>query len=128
LPNLLKSRGAQLTALACKNNRACGTILNNGSVNVAFGSILARWLKTVPTLVGEKVPVELAPGPQLPEPYQLEGTEGEICWVLEATPIEGLGGRQFVPFFAGYLAASAGRTFGCVYEKRFVSHTALTSF
>jgi hypothetical protein len=128
LPNLLKSRGAQLTALACKNNRACGTILNNGSVNVAFGSILARWLKTVPALVGEKVPIELAPGPQLPEPYQLEGTEGEICWVLEATPIEGLGGRQFVPFFAGYLAASAGRTFGCVYEKRFVSHTALTSF
>jgi hypothetical protein len=128
LPDLLKSRGAQLAALACKNNRTCGIILNNSSVDVAFGSILARWLKTVPALVGEKVPVELAPGPQLPEPYQLEGTEGEICWVLEATPIEGLGGRQFVPFFAGYLAASAGRTFGCVYEKRFVSHTALTSF
>jgi len=102
--------------------------LYNGSVNVAFGSILARWLKTVPTLVGEKVPVELTPGHHLPEPYQLEGTEGEICWVLVATPIEGLGGLQFVPFFAGYLAASAGRTFGCVYEKRFVSHTALTSF
>jgi len=102
--------------------------LYHGSVNVAFGSILARWLKTVPALVREKVPSELALGHRLPEPYQLEGSEGEICWVLVATPIDGLGGRQFVPFFAGYLAASAGRTFGCVYEKRFVSHTALTSF
>jgi hypothetical protein len=128
LPDLLKGRGTQLTALAGKNNRTCGTILNNGSFNVAFGSILARWLETVPALVGEKVPVELASGHHLPEPYQLEGTEGEICWVLVATPIKGPGGRQFVPFFAGYLAASAGRTFGCVYEKRFVSHTALTSF
>lgn len=82
----------------------------------------------MPTLVRKEVPVELAPGNHLSEPYQLEGTEGEICWILEATPIKGLGGRQFVPFFAGYLAASAGRTFGCVYKKRFVSHTALTSF
>jgi len=128
LPNLLKSRGAQLTALARKNNRTCGTILYHGSVNVTFGGILAWWLKTVSTLVGEKVPIELAPGHNLPEPYQLEGSEGEICWVLVATPIEGLSGRPLVPFFAGYLATSAGRTFGCVYEKRFVSHTALTSF
>jgi hypothetical protein len=119
---------AQLTASVRKNNRTCGIILNNRSVNVAFGSILARRLKTVSTLIREKIPVELAPRHHLPEPYQLEGTEGEICWVLVATPIESLGGRQFVPFLAGYLAASAGRTFGCVYEKRFVSHTALTSF
>jgi hypothetical protein len=128
LPDLLKNRGAQLTALARKNNRTCGIILNNGSVDVAVGSVLARWLKTVPALVGEKVPVELASSKHLPKPYQLVGTEGEICWVLVAPPIEGLGGRQLVPFFAGYLAASAGRTFGRVYEKRFVSHTALTSF
>jgi hypothetical protein len=102
--------------------------LNNSSVNVAFGSILARWLKTVPALVGEKVPPELAPRHHLPEPYQLEGIEGEICWILVATPIEGLGRLPLVPFLAGYLAASAGRTFGCVYKKRFISHTALTSF
>jgi len=128
LPNLLKSRGAQLTALSRKNNRSCGTILDNGSVNVSLGSILARRLETVPTLVGEKVPVELAPGDHLPKPHQFEGAGGEICWVLETTPIEGLGGLQFVPFFAGYLTTSTGRTFCCVYEKRFVSHTALTSF
>jgi hypothetical protein len=128
LPDLLKGRGAQFTALTRKNHRTCGIILNNRSINVAFSSILARWLETVPTLIGEKVPVELAPGHYLPKPYQLEGSEGEICWILKATPIKGLGGRQFVPFFAGYLAASAGRTFGSIYEKRFISHTALTSF
>jgi len=128
LPDLLKSRGAQLAALSRKNNRTCGIILNNSSINVSLSSILARRLETVPTLVGEKVPVEFTPGDHLPEPHQLEGTEGEICWVLETAPIEGLGCLQVVPFFAGYLATSTGRTFGCINEKRFVSHTALTSF
>jgi hypothetical protein len=103
--------------------------LNNSTINVAFGSILAWRLKTMPALVWEEIPVELTlVGKLLPESYNLEGTEGEIWRILVATPIKGLGGRQSVPFFAGYLAASAGRTFSCVYEKRFVSHTALTSF
>jgi hypothetical protein len=79
-------------------------------------------------LIREEVPLDLAPGIHLSEPYQLKGTEGEICWVLEAPPITGLGGRQLVPLFAGHLAASASRTLGSVYEKRFVSHTGLTSF
>jgi hypothetical protein len=82
----------------------------------------------VPTLIGEKVPLELTPRNHLPEPYQLEGGGGEICRVLVAPPIEGLGARQLVPLFTGNLTASAGRTLGGVYKKRFVSHTGLTSF
>jgi hypothetical protein len=82
----------------------------------------------VSALVRKEVPFELAPGDHLPKTYQFEGTEGEICWVLVAAPIEGFGGRQLVPLLAGNLAASTGRTPGCVYEKRFNSHTGLTSF
>jgi hypothetical protein len=89
--------------------------LNYGTINVAFGSVLAWWFKTMPALVWEEIPVELTPGNNLPESYQLEGTEGEIWRILVATPIMGPGGRQFVPFFAGNLAASAGRTLGRVY-------------
>jgi hypothetical protein len=89
--------------------------LNYGTINVAFGSVLAWWFKTMPALVWEEIPVELTPGNHLPESYHLEGTEGEIWRILVTAPIMGLGGRQFVPFFAGNLAASAGRTLGSVY-------------
>jgi hypothetical protein len=82
----------------------------------------------MPALVREEIPLDLAPANHLSESCQLKGTEGEICWVLVAPPISGLGGRQLVPLFAGNLAASASRTLGSVYEKRFVSHTGLTSF
>jgi hypothetical protein len=82
----------------------------------------------MPTLVREKIPVHLAPRKHLTESHQFKGVEGEICWILEATPVVGLSRRQFIPLLAGHLTATAGRTFGGVYEKRFISHSDLTSF
>jgi hypothetical protein len=124
----LKGREAKFARLSRIDNSARSIVDDDGALHIRIGRVFAWWHDTVPALIWKEVPVEFAPGNHLSKPHQLVRTEGEICWVLEASPIKGLGGRQFVPFFAGYLAASAGRTLRCVYEKRFISHTALTSF
>jgi hypothetical protein len=68
-------------------------------------------------LLTEKIPVRFAITVcTFGKAHHLERVSGKILRILVTSYVPGLGAGQLVPLLAGYLAATASRTLGGVYN------------
>jgi hypothetical protein len=88
------------------NHRTGSPILKNGGW--VTGRVTAWRFKTVPALIREKQPSQLAVNYGFPHSDQFISIKGEIFRILIRAAIYGLLGGKVMPLFTGDLAASAG--------------------